>query len=103
MLVPGIRDVFNIYTCTSQAIEKCFPGQYADGTYKAMSDEYAGVIPQSMNGLGWMISIILALCCFPLHFFGRLIKLKNEFNVSKRRIAKDMEKIRKRAEKQQRE
>lgn len=68
-----------------------------------MSNEYANAIPFSIEGMTWMISIVLALLCFPLHFLGRLIKLKNEFPVSQRRIAKDMEKIRKRAEKQARE
>lgn len=33
MLVPGIRDVFNIYTCNSKRIKECFSGFTSTGEF----------------------------------------------------------------------
>lgn len=56
-------------------------------------------MPGSVGGLTWAVSILLAFATIPIHFLGRLVKMQPEFKVSEKRIQKDMEKLRKRAEK----
>ena len=71
MLVPGISGVFDIYYCMTES-DRC---EYDDGT------RYTGEIDH-LSWRTWLISIGLALVVLVLHFFGRLIPLKDEFPVS---------------------
>lgn len=100
MLVPGIRDVFNIYTCTPGRLKPCFQYEGSDNALlEGIAAGLIGVIPQNITGISWAVSVLVALGCMIIHFFGRLVKTAPEFKVSEARIKKDLEKIRKRAEK----
>ncbi|CAL5996411.1 Calcium-transporting_ATPase [Hexamita inflata] len=85
MLVPGIRDVFGVYSCGPSALKPC----------KILT------APNSISGASWAVSICMAAGIMIVHLLGRaFIKTDKEFPVSEKRVAKDMEKIRKREQAQ---
>lgn len=87
MLVPGIRDVFDVYTCGSSALKECNAGSHGNE------------IPSSITWQTWLLCIGLAAGVMVVHLLGRLfIRTKREFPVSAKREAKDLEALRKRDE-----
>lgn len=79
MMLPGISDVFKVFNCGENALKKC--------------DLPEGITIGKISGSSWMITIALALGVLAVHFVGRLFKLKGEFAVTEKRIAKDMARI----------
>jgi hypothetical protein len=56
-------------------------------------------IPALIGISAWILSVALAIIVIVVHWVGRqFITLPREFKVSEKRIAKDLEKIRKREE-----
>lgn len=91
MLVPGIRDVFDVYTCGSSALKQC--------DIKDINGTHTSAIPDSITWQTWLLCIGLAAGVMVVHFLGRLlIRTKREFPVSAKREAKDLEALRKREE-----
>lgn len=83
MLVPGISDVFKIYHCGEGAFTACD----------------AAITTVRISAGSWGVCIALGAGTFVVHFLGRwLIHLKKEFNVTQKRIDKDIAKIAKKAE-----
>ena len=81
MLVPGIQDIFNVYSCKSNAIKPC---KLDDGT------RYTGVV-SAIDWKAWLISIGLSLGVFIMHLIGRLLfHLKLEFSLNPKKVERDI-------------
>lgn len=82
MLVPGIKDVFSVYSCGKHAMIPC--------KNEAEEEIPLGLIDANMTWKSWVASIGYALGVVIIHFIGRaFIHLKPEFKVSDKQIAKD--------------
>ncbi|KAH0571647.1 Calcium-transporting ATPase [Spironucleus salmonicida] len=75
MLVPGMRDIFGVFTCGKHAMKQC------------VQSDVTGISLAT-----WAISLGCAACIFIIHFIGRkFIKLDLEFKVSEKKILKDLQ------------
>ncbi|KAH0573804.1 Calcium-transporting ATPase [Spironucleus salmonicida] len=61
MFTPGLRDIFNVYSC-KQGATNC-----------------GGLIQYGIRWETWLINLGLAAASLVFHFFGRLIRLPKEF------------------------
>ena len=81
MLVPGVQDIFNIYSCKPNALKPCKD----DG-----GNLYTGGVTQ-IDWRAWLISIGLSLGIFVIHFIGRLLfHLKLEFSLNPKKVERDI-------------